>query len=168
VASNGLISNVNERIAAAEAVALAAGARLEVLYVGFTLAENRAGIARRLATGPCPDALFTLNNVATLGALGAIGDVGLDVPDDIALVGFDDAEWMEVAAPPITAVQQPVDTIGRAAWTQLMARLAGDAGPPVETRLQCRLIIRASTAPRRAATRSNGNRERYRETIWPS
>ena len=168
VAANGLISNVNERIAAAEAVAQSAGARLEVLHAGFTLAENRAAIARRLAAGPCPDALFTLNNVATLGALGAIGEVGLDVPDDIALVGFDDAEWMEVAAPPITAVQQPVDLIGRAAWAQLMARLAGDAGPPVETRLQCTLKIRASTAPRRALTRSNGNRERHRERIWPS
>lgn len=147
VAAHAAIPNITERCAAARAVAEAAGARLEVLEVGFTLADSRANIARRLAEAPLPDALFTLNNVATLGALDALRAVGLAVPGDVALVGFDDAEWMHVASPPITAVCQPLARMGEAAWARLIARIGGDTSPPQELRLPCTLELRASSAP---------------------
>lgn len=144
-AARARISNIAERCAAAAAEAAAAGARLEVLEVGISLAENRARLAARLAAAPLPDAIFALNNIAALGALAALDAAGLAVPDDVALVGFDDTPWMEVAAPPLTAVSQPVAALARAAWARLMARLAGDAAPPQEVRLPCTLEMRGSS-----------------------
>lgn len=151
VASRASISNVAERCAAAREVAAAAGATLEVIEVGFTLADSRACLGRRLAAPNLPDALFTLNNVATLGALGALDAAGLRVPQDVALVGFDDQEWMHVTSPPLSAVCQPVAALGHAAWTRLLARIAGDDSPPLEVRLACTLEIRASSLPARPA-----------------
>ncbi|MBN9507982.1 MAG: substrate-binding domain-containing protein, partial [Alphaproteobacteria bacterium] len=97
------------------------------------------------------DAVFTLNNVATLGALGALNAAGLVVPADMALVGFDDEAWMHVVSPPITAVRQPVAQLGLAAWARLMARIGGDTSPPNEVRLTCTLEIRDSSLPARRA-----------------
>ena len=151
VAAGVGIANIAERCAAAQAVITAAGAKLEVLEVGFTVADSRSHVARRLAVAPLPDALFTLNNVVTLGALDAVRAAGLRVPEDVALVGFDDQEWMRVASPPITAVWQPVGAMGQAAWARLKARIGGDTSPPQALRLDCTLEIRASSAP--AATK---------------
>ncbi len=147
VAAGAGIANIDERCAAANVVAAAAGAVLEVLEVAFTVADSRAKVARRLAEPPLPDALFTLNNVVTLGALGALREAGLRVPEDVALVGFDDQDWMRVTSPPITAVWQPVGAMGQAAWARLKARIAGDTSPPQSLRLDCTLEIRASTDP---------------------
>ncbi len=147
------IGNIRERY---EGILLAAGAEAEVepIEVGFTLAESRARLTERLTHGLPPDALFTLNNIATLGALGALAAAGLTVPGDIALVGFDDEEWMRAVSPPLTAVRQPVELLGREAWGRLMARVGGDTSPPRQVRLACTLEIRASSAP---AQRSNAS-----------
>ncbi len=140
------IGNVLERC---EGIRAAAGgaAEIELLEVGYTLANSRAALTERLSRGLPPDALFTLNNVATLGALGALAACGLRVPRDVALVGFDDEEWMRAVSPPLTAVNQPVEMLGREAWGRLMARIGGDDSPPHEVRLACTLEIRASSAP---------------------
>jgi LacI family transcriptional regulator len=142
------IGNVQERC---EGVRAAAGgdAEVELLEVGYTLAESRARLTERLTQGLPPDAVFTLNNVATLGALGALAAAGLRVPDDIALVGFDDEEWMRAVSPPLTAVHQPVEALGREAWGRLMARIGGDTSPPHQVRLACTLEIRESSLPAR-------------------
>ena len=158
-AAKATISNVVERCAGARAEAEAVGARFEVLEVGFSLADSRARLARRLAQAPRPDAIFALNNIAALAALAALDSVGLAVPEDVALVGFDDTPWMEVAAPPLTAVSQPVEALARAAWARLMARVAGDTAPAQEVRLPCTLELRASTLA--------GRRQRRHEAAEP-
>ena len=145
------ISNVNERIDGTRAAVREFGGTLEVIEVGLSYPESRARLAARFAAGPLPDALFTLNNLATLGALDALSAHGLTVPGDIALVGFDDEPWMHVVSPPLTAVRQPVEQMGFEAWARLMARIGGDASPPVQVRLPCKLITRASSLPIDAA-----------------
>jgi LacI family transcriptional regulator len=167
VASRASISNVAERCEAARAEAQSLGAWLEIVEVGFTLADSRARLARRLAAPPLPDALFTLNNVATLGALGALHAAGLRVPQDIALVGFDDAEWMHVTVPPLTAVCQPVEALGLAAWARLMARIGGDGSPPQEIRLACTLELRASSAPAATARSRRHDDDPHRDAFQP-
>lgn len=122
-------------------------AEVELLEVGHTLAESRARLAARLSGGLPPDAVFALNNVATLGALGALAASGLRVPQDVALASFDDEEWMRAVSPPLTAVRQPIDALARGAWQRLTARIAGDASPPQQIRLPCTLEIRDSSAP---------------------
>ncbi len=167
VAARRAISNVAERLAAAQAEADAAGALLEVVEAGFTLADSRACLAHRLAAGPRPDALFTLNNVATLAALRTLSEAGLHVPEEVALVGFDDPDWACVAAPPVSAVSQPVAALGRAAWAQLAARIGGDTAPPRELRLACTLEIRGSSAPRVPAGASRGGGAAMAATLRP-
>jgi LacI family transcriptional regulator len=133
-------------------------AEVELLEVGYTLADSRANLIARLGHGLPPDALFTLNNVATLGALGALAATGHRVPDELALVGFDDEEWMRAVSPPLSAVHQPVERLGQEAWLRLMARIGGDTAPPHQTRLACTLELRESSAPalRQAASTALG------------
>ncbi len=160
VSSRSTITNIQERCDGLRAGAEPEGAIVEQIEVGFTPAEIRASLAARLATPPVPDALFTLNNIATLGALGALAAANLSVPEDIALVGFDDAEWMHVVSPPLSTVGQPVEAMARAAWTRLMARIGGDASPPQEVRLDCTLELRESSLPARGQPKAGAARRR--------
>ncbi len=91
-----------------------------------------------------PTALFTANNFMTLGAMHALRSLGLCVPEQVALVGFDDLEWTTLVDPPVTVVSQPAAEIGREAARLLIARLDGSDGPPRHRRLATDLIIRLS------------------------
>jgi len=59
-----------------------------------------------------PTAIFTTNNLMTLGALHAIRDFSLSIPKDIGFVGFDDHDWADIFTPPITVVRQPTFDMG--------------------------------------------------------
>jgi LacI family transcriptional regulator len=79
-----------------------------------------------LALPDPPDGLLVCNNLMTLGALHAIREAGLRVPEDIALVGFDEAPWAALTSPPLSVVEQPAYEMGRAAALRLAAGGAGD------------------------------------------
>ena len=102
-------------------------------------AATRALLARR----PRPDALFVANNLMTLGALRAITEAGLRVPDDVRLVGFDDAPWTTLVSPALTVVAQPTHEIGRQA-AQLLTTAAPDL-PARHVVLAPTLQVRASS-----------------------
>ncbi len=93
-----------------------------------------------------PTSLFTTNNLLTIGALLALKDMGLRVPRDIALVGFDDFESTAVVEPPLTVVAQPTYEIGRTAADYLFRRMAGgmSSDAPAHVRLMPRMITRES------------------------
>jgi len=79
----------------------------------------------------------------TLGALGALGTRGVLVPDDLALIGFDDFDWATLLRPRLTAVAQPTYEIGETAARLVLDRIAGDAGlGPRRVVLKTRLIVR--------------------------
>jgi LacI family transcriptional regulator len=111
---------------------------------GSSIDEGHRSALRLLGRPDRPSALFTVNNFMTAGTLGAIRELGLRIPEDIALVGFDDLDWTTLVDPPITVVAQPVAELGRTVAERLLERLRGDAGPPRETRLTTRLVIRGS------------------------
>lgn len=145
VASSLSIGNMRER---SDAVleAAAGQARAEVIEAGLGVAETRERVLAHLSEqGATPSALFTLNNLGTMGALEALASLGLRVGRDIALAGFDDEEWMRVVSPPLTAVRQPTAGIARAAWSRLLSRIEGDRTPPQTIRLGCTLEVRASS-----------------------
>jgi len=97
---------------------------------------------------PCPPtAILTASNLMTVGALRAIRELGIMLPRDLSLVGFDDLELFSLYEPPITAVAQPVRQLGREAGKLLLARMQGDAGKPRRLRLPTELIVRSSSAP---------------------
>jgi LacI family transcriptional regulator len=93
-----------------------------------------------------PTAVFTTNNLMTLGALGALQSRQVAVPDDLAIVGFDDFEWAAVLRPRVTAVAQPTYRIGEMATRMLIERIEGRAPPePRRVVLPTRLIVRQSS-----------------------
>lgn len=93
-----------------------------------------------------PTAIFTGNNLITLGALKAIQECGLRIPDDVAVAGHDEMPWMSLLAPGITVAAQPIHEMGRTAMRMLLARINGDSQPMREVKLAPRLIIRNSVA----------------------
>lgn len=91
-----------------------------------------------------PTAIFTSNNVITLGALEVIHSAGIKVPEEMAIIGFDDMYWAISLNPPLTAVMQPGYEIGKQAVEMLFSRFAN---PERETRkvvLKTRLMVRKS------------------------
>jgi DNA-binding LacI/PurR family transcriptional regulator/fructoselysine-6-P-deglycase FrlB-like protein len=91
-----------------------------------------------------PSALFTANNFMTIGAIKAIHETGLHVPQDLALVGFDDLEYEPLNASQLTVVSQPITAIGNIAGQRIISKLRGDNNPPMEIRLKTHFIVRES------------------------
>ncbi|MDD5468784.1 MAG: LacI family DNA-binding transcriptional regulator [Anaerolineales bacterium] len=115
-------------------------------------------VNRMLGEPGQPTALFTANNFMTIGALKAVQEAGLRVPEDIALVGFDDLEWTQLNAPQLTIVAQPVTQMGEIAAQIIISRLQGGSAPPMEIRLKTTFIVRTSCgvhATRNANQNSN-------------
>ncbi len=93
-----------------------------------------------------PTALFTVDSLMTQGALLALRSMGLSIPHDVSLVGFDDFNLATFTDPQITVVAQPIAEIGPLAAKLLLDRLAGKKGAPRHTRFPTRLIVRGSVA----------------------
>jgi LacI family transcriptional regulator/LacI family repressor for deo operon, udp, cdd, tsx, nupC, and nupG len=92
-----------------------------------------------------PTALFVCNNLMTVGALATLHHRGLRVPQDVAVVGFDDLPWAEALDPPLTVVRQPAYDVGRQAMELLLRRIMEPERPAVTVRLLPELVIRRST-----------------------
>lgn len=91
-----------------------------------------------------PDAVFTGNNLITLGALETIHSKGLKIPDEIAIIGFDDMYWSISLNPPLTAVKQPAYEIGKRAAELLIQRINDPQRSTVNMILKTELMIRNS------------------------
>ncbi|MDJ1007719.1 MAG: LacI family DNA-binding transcriptional regulator [Paracoccaceae bacterium] len=108
------------------------------------------------AAGKGPTAVFSLSQYSTLLVLSELRRRGVRVPDDMALVGFDDAEWMHTTWPAITAVAQPVEAIAERAVATLLARVeAGSSAFPVQHLEPCKVIERESTLSRSVPAQSS-------------
>jgi len=91
-----------------------------------------------------PTALFTGNNLTTLGALSALNQRGVHVPEEMALVGYDDVPWPMALNPPPTVIAQPGYEMGRRAAELLLERLKEPDQTPTVVTLQSKLIVRRS------------------------
>ncbi len=92
-----------------------------------------------------PTAVVAANDAAAVGAMRAIKEAGLRIPDDIAIVGFDDAPWAAHLEPPLTTVRVDRHSMGRLAVRRLLELLDGKGGPPVEIKLAATLVVRRSS-----------------------
>jgi LacI family transcriptional regulator, galactose operon repressor len=101
-------------------------------------------MANLLRVTPRPTAVFVANNLMAMGALHAISDASLRVPEDIALVLFDDIPWGARVNPPLTAVVQPTYDLGVSAARILLDRILEPHRPVRRVALQTTLIVRAS------------------------
>lgn len=94
-----------------------------------------------------PTAIFTVDSLMTQGALVGLRTMGLSVPRDVSLVGFDDFDLATFIDPQITVVAQPISKIGPLAAEILLKRIDGDKSEPQHHKFATRLIIRGSVAP---------------------
>lgn len=118
----------------------------ELVKFGDSSHESGVKLTEELLSLPQPpDALFTGNNLITLGALETIHNKGLKIPDDIAIVGFDDMYWSISLNPPLTAVRQPAYEIGKRAAELLIQKIIDPSRSPVRMVLKTELIIRKSS-----------------------
>nr|WP_314093730.1 LacI family DNA-binding transcriptional regulator [uncultured Shinella sp.] len=93
-----------------------------------------------------PTALFTVDSLMTQGALLAFRSMGISIPHNVSLIGFDDFNLATFTDPQITVVSQPVSEIGRAAARLLFDRLSGKSDPPQKIRFETKLIVRGSVS----------------------
>jgi LacI family transcriptional regulator len=111
----------------------------------WTRAGGQEAMRALLALDPRPDAVFCANDLSAIGALDVLHAAGLRVPDDVALVGFDDVDVATMVTPPLTTVRNPAYEIGSSAGELLLSRMNGEYNGAARTvKLPCRLVERAS------------------------
>jgi DNA-binding LacI/PurR family transcriptional regulator len=124
---------------------LADSDRRSIVAVGdFTRESGAVAMRQLLADDPSLDAVFAASDLMAHGALRTLREAGRRVPDDVAVVGFDDIAIARYADPPLTTVRQPIEQIGRTIAGQLLRLLAGDQIEPAVI-LPTELVIRESS-----------------------
>ena len=116
-----------------------------VLLGDFTIACGFDGVQRALETGIAFDAIFAHNDLSATGAMQAILDSGRRVPQDVAVVGFDDIPMAAHTQPPLTTVHQPLREMGEAAARTLLAHFEGSPLPNRPTVIPATFMARTST-----------------------
>jgi LacI family transcriptional regulator len=142
------LDQVRDREAGARRVARERGVRLDVVESANLSAAEGVQAGRMLADAEeRPDAVFAANDVVALGLLQGLIQSGLRVPEDVAIVGYDDIDFAASATVPITSIGQPRDRIGSEAVELLLAEADGTAEPR-QIVFDPGLVVRASSAPR--------------------
>lgn len=117
-----------------------------ILYDSFKKESGYQNTMRLLAIDPRPTAIFAANDVLALGVIQAIQDAGLRVPDDIAVIGFDDITFASYAEIGLTTIAQPKYVMGEMAAKILIEDIKeGDTGEKKHVVLQPRLVVRKSS-----------------------
>jgi len=142
-----------ERLEAYRATLRDAGLRFDdelVLEGTFKEQSGYELVGRFLCLRRRPTAIFVANNLMTIGALLGLKEAGVRIPDEMAVVGFDDMDWAPILTPPLTAVAQPGYELGAAAGRLLLERLQAPRKDRSRTVVfQPRLVVRESCGARR-------------------
>ncbi|QGA50811.1 MULTISPECIES: LacI family DNA-binding transcriptional regulator [Pseudomonas] len=119
-----------------------------ICHGDFTLKAGDDGAAAMLERADRPSALFCENDEMAIGALRRIKQMGLRVPEDISLVGFDDIPFAAYCDPPLTTIAQPAEIFGQKAVEMLIALIEKKPIAEQHVVLPFELTVRGSTAPR--------------------
>lgn len=119
----------------------------QAIYEGdFRLEGGRRAARALLAATDLPTAVVFANDLMALGAMQQFHEVGLGIPRDISIIGFDDIAFAALAHPPLTTVSLPRTEVGRKAVEALMATIERPDEQGIEFRIPTRLVKRDSTA----------------------
>jgi LacI family transcriptional regulator len=119
-----------------------------LIYHGtFFQPEGFAGASELLDLDEPPTAIFASNDVMAMGAMDAVRNRGLRVPEDVSILGFDDIPQAEVVRPALTTVRQPLREMGGMAAQMLIEKLNDPEKEMARIELPTELIVRASTLP---------------------
>jgi LacI family transcriptional regulator len=155
------VSTTRERARGYREGLAAAGLSVEADLVIQTTVDRIGGyraMQQILRLESRPTAVFAVNNMTAMGAMETIREAGLSVPQDIALVCFDDVEHLAVLSPFMTVVDQPAEKFGTLAVQLLLERIGGRAGERSRlVVLQPELIVRHSCGVQFRTSRSGSS-----------
>ena len=119
---------------------------------GDFLFQPSVTVAEEILSKPCrPTAVFAANDLEALGVIEAARRIGLKVPSELSVVGFDDSVYASVSSPQLTTVRQPFVQMGEVAYQLLTDQIEGRDPAPVRVELAATVVIRDSTAPPQTA-----------------
>jgi LacI family transcriptional regulator len=145
------IAQSRDRLGGVHDAVTASGERVSVVTVPVPELSGEAGLQAAesilaLPRAERPDAVFAANDVVAVGALTCFLRHGIEVPGEIAIVGFDDIALAHQAVVPLTTIRQPGYEIGRAAAGLLLEQLEHPTAPPPQlTPFGAELVVRQST-----------------------
>lgn len=137
-----------ERIEGFHAALAAAGvlASPELVVEGdFESKSGHAAAEKLLGLPDPPTAIFAANDNMAFGTLQAAGERGLSVPDDLSVIGFDDADLATIVTPALTTVRQPLAELGRTAVSLLRRVIEGQRFEALRIELATQFVVRNST-----------------------
>jgi DNA-binding LacI/PurR family transcriptional regulator len=109
----------------------------------FSMEGGHAAASRLIKRGVT--GLICASDVLALGAVRAVRRLGLRVPDDVSVVGYDDSAFMTCTDPPLTTIRQPIEAMGQAVVALLVSEIAGNTVPADELLFEPELVVRGST-----------------------
>jgi LacI family repressor for deo operon, udp, cdd, tsx, nupC, and nupG len=116
----------------------------------FSMESARVAAGRLIERGVT--GMICASDVLALGAIRGARRLGLSVPQDVSVVGFDDSQFMNCTDPPLTTVRQPIVAMGNAAVALLVTQVSGSEVPTEEMLFEPELVVRGSTGPMRLSS----------------
>lgn len=117
-----------------------------IVRSGYTTASAQAAVETFLERRSDATALHATNAVLSSGAYRGIRSRGLQLPDDLSFIGFDDQDWTTMVQPAVTVVEQPRQRLGATALTVLTSIIRGAVADPLEHLLDAEMLVRGSAA----------------------
>jgi DNA-binding LacI/PurR family transcriptional regulator len=146
------LSNTEERLEGYRKAIMEAGLSISeelITYGNYVESGGREAMSRLLSLDNPPTAVFSTNNLMTLGCIKELYSHKISIPGEIALIGFDDSNWAEVLIPPLTTVKQPGYELGVNAAELLIKRLNSSDTSKINIVLNPELVIRESCGSKR-------------------
>lgn len=132
----------------------------EYIRIGdFRRQSGRKAMGELLGLKEPPTAVFAANNLMALGALQALSEAGVRVPEEISFASFDDVSWFPLVSPPVTAVAQPVGELGTAT-ARILPEMMEGKGQPRSVILEAELVVRGSCGKPRDVKTPGGSEPR--------
>ena len=120
----------------------------QLVRVGGFQAETARSAARELLVAEeRPTAIFAANDVSAIETIAVAADLGLVVPGDLSVVGFDNVPESALCEPPLTTVEQSIQQMGYEAVRMLIGLIDNPSSPPEQVVLPTRLVERSSCRP---------------------
>jgi LacI family transcriptional regulator len=145
----------NDRVLGYQAALAGAGLPVDpdlILASDWTFQSGHRQARALLDTATPPTAIFACNDTVAIGAIAAVLECGLTIPGDLSIVGYDNITLSAFSAPPLTTMATPILAIGQRLCQLLLDRINGQLPPPPQVfTAGSQLLLRASTAPVRAA-----------------
>jgi LacI family transcriptional regulator len=147
VAGPASVSSSEDRVIEFRRAMLEAGAPAPIVLhrSAFTIEAGRSMAIEAMKASPKPTAILAINNFLALGVIQGLHELGLSVPEDVAVAGFDELPAAWLPSPSMTSANQPAFELGEQAFRMLLDRQAHPDAPPRDLVLPADIVIRGSS-----------------------